>query len=781
MKLFCLSAFFLWMIMSSLPYANGQRFQKTQTGISANIGEIDVTLEVYSPSIIRVIKMPKGKVLKRNSLSVIQVPEVNPKFKVSNTKHSVFLQTDSLIVEIGLKLGNLTFYKIGSKQKVFEELPGSTILKGCTGADKGDFSISQGFSLKPEECIYGLGQQQNGNLNQRGKTIWLAQGNTKVAIPFFQSTAGYGIFWDNYSPTQFKDSARNTSFTSQVAKGIDYYFMKGNSTDDIVADMRFLTGSAPLLPLWVYGYNQSKERYKTQFELMDVVKQYRKLKVPLDGIIQDWQYWGDNVHWNAMAFDSLTYPRPKRMVDSVHALNAHLFVVAWPGFGPSTPQYKQLEDSNMLMHFDTWPPDAGARVYDVYNPSARDIYWSYLNKGVFSLGVDAWWLDSSEPDHLNEKDTDFDEKTYLGTYRSVRNAFPLEHVGGIYKHQRKVSNDKRVVILTRSAFAGQQRYGANTWSGDVTSDWETFARQIPAGLNFSLTGIPYWNTDIGGFFAGKFTKDGGAQNPAFQELYTRWLQFGTFMPMMRSHGTDIPREIYQFGKPGDRIFNILEKYIKLRYRLLPYLYATAWQVTKNGASIMRPLQSDFAADPNVAEIGNEFLFGKSILVSPVTKPGIQKQKVYLPSGSSWIDFWSGDQLKGGVWVEKKAPLDIVPLYVKAGTILPWGPDVQYATEKRWENLRIRVYPGSDADFVLYEDENDNYDYEKGAYSEIHFHWNDQAKTLRIDNRKGNFPGMLYKRDFDIVLVDKNNCSGPDLSSIVTRKVEYVGKAINIKL
>ena len=781
MKKLIINSLFLLAASSFLPHAMGQTYQKTATGIKMTAGDKDIMLEVYSPTIIRVIKMPKGETLHRKSLSVNREPEANTHFKILQTANAIRLQTDSVLAVVGLADGNLTFYTIG-EQRIFGEKPGSASIKECTGVDKGDYIISQSFFLKPNERIYGLGQQQNGSLNQRNKTIWLVQGNTKVSIPFFQSSGGYGIFWDNYSPTLFKDTTGSTSFTSQVAKGIDYYFMKGNSTDEIVAQMRFLTGSVPLLPLWVYGYSQSRERYKTQFELLDVVKQYRKLKVPLDGIIQDWQYWGDNAHWNAMDFDSLTYPRPQDMVDSVHALNAHLFVVAWPGFGPSTPQYKKFQDSNMLLHFDTWPPDAGARVYDVYDPDARNIYWSYLNRGIFSLGVDAWWLDSSEPDHLNEKDTDFDEETFLGSYRSVRNAFPLEHVGGIYEHQRKVTDKKRVVILTRSAFAGQQRYGANTWSGDVTSDWETFARQIPAGLNFSLTGLPYWNTDIGGFFAGKFKKDGGAKNPAFQELYTRWLQFGTFMPMMRSHGTDIPREIYQFGKKGDLVFDVLEKFIKLRYRLLPYLYSTAWQVTDKGGSIMRPLQADFGADSSVAEIGNEYLFGKSILVSPVTKPGIKTQKVYLPAGISWVDFWTGARLNGGIWVEKPVPLDVIPLYVKAGTILPWGPAVQYATEKKWDDLEIRVYPGADGHFLLYEDENDNYGYEKGNYSTIAMDWTDQSKTLVIGSRKGSFPGMLQKRKFNVVLVGKDgNGTGVHSAKRLNKTIEYSGQQVTVHL
>jgi alpha-D-xyloside xylohydrolase len=482
-----------------------------------------------------------------------------------------------------------------------------------------------------------------------------------------------------------------------------------------------------------------------------------------------------------MAFDPSTFPRPKAMVDSVHQMNAHIFIVAWPGFGPQTNQYNEFKEKMMLINFETWPPKSGTTPYDVYNPVARAIYWSYLNKGVFSLNSDAWWLDSSEPDHVNLKEKDFDLPTYLGTFRSVRNAFPLQHVGGVYEHQRQTTSEKRVMILTRSAFAGQQRYGANTWSGDVGSNWQTFRKQIPAGLNFSLCGIPYWNTDIGGFFAGAFVKGGGAKNPEFQELYTRWMQFAAFTPMMRSHGTDIPREIYQFGERGQWPFDVQEQFINLRYRLLPYLYSTAWNVTAHSGSIIRALYMDFAGDKQVLDIDNQYMFGQSFLVAPVTEKGAKSWPVYLPAGTAWYDFWTGDVIEGGKRVEKETPMDIMPLYVKAGSIVPWGPKVQYAEEKKWDNLEVRIYPGADAEFTLYEDENNNYNYEQGKYSEITFHWNDQARTLTVDSRKGSFPGMLTTRKFNIVLADKNKGSGIDHSTRFDKVLKYTGKAIEVKL
>jgi alpha-D-xyloside xylohydrolase len=485
-----------------------------------------------------------------------------------------------------------------------------------------------------------------------------------------------------------------------------------------------------------------------------------------------------------MEWESKTHPDPKAMADFVHQNNAHLMVVTWPGFGPLTKQYKEFKDKKMLIDFDTWPPKSGVKPYDVYNPEARNIFWNYLNKGIFSIGTDAWWLDSTEPDHINIKESDFDQPTFLGSFRSVVNAFPIKHVGGIYEHQRQTTSDKRVVILTRSAFIGQQRYAANTWSGDVQSSWEALQKQVPAALNFSLGGVPYWNADIGGFFAGRWNRDGGAKNPEFQELYLRWMQFAVFTPMMRSHGTDIPREIYQFGDKGSWIFDGIEKQIKLRYHLLPYLYANARKVSDESASFMYALPLIFSEDKNVRDITDEYMFGDALLVAPVLnamysgkKDGkvnadfqqVKTRKIYLPEGKDWYDFVTGKKLAGGQTLDYNAPVDVIPLFVKSGSIIPFGPDVQYATEKKWDMLDIKIYPGADAEFVLYEDENDNYNYEKGAFSTIRFQWNEDKKTLTISERRGNFNGMLKKRNFRITL----NGSG-------SMNVTYTGKSKLIK-
>jgi alpha-D-xyloside xylohydrolase len=794
-----------------------QSYQKTDLGIKAKINSTDVEIQFYGPTTVRVLKSPEGKIFTKESLSVVERPQAT-KFTVNQQGDVVSLKSDKLKVDVDVKSGKIAYSTLAGAQLLSEKESGATFTDFNDVGSK-TYTVNQSFTLDNDEAIYGLGQQQRGKLSLRNTKLNMVQGNTDDYVPFLVSTKGYGLFWDNYSPTVFEDKPEYTSFKSDVGDCIDYYFMFGGNIDGSIAGMRDLTGQAPMFPLWTFGYWQSKERYKSQNELVGVVNKYREIGVPLDGIIQDWQYWGNNYLWNAMEFLNSEFSNPKKMVEDIHNMNAHLIISIWSSFGPQTKQYREMEPKGMLMNFgtwpqsglDSWPPNreypSGVEPYDPYNPEARDIYWKYLNKGLFSLGIDGWWMDSSEPDHLDFKPSDFDLKTYLGSFRKVRNAFPLMTVGGVAEHQRGTSSDKRVFILTRSAFAGQQRYGANTWSGDVNSSWQSLRNQIPAGLNFSMSAIPYWNTDIGGFFASAYNRgwSEGVKNPSFQELYVRWLQFGAFTPMMRSHGTDIPREIYNFGKKGETIYDAIAKTINLRYSLLPYIYTTAWRVTNNQSTIMRALVMDFK-DKKVVDMNNEYMFGKSILVAPivnaqytpetivksneqtgwdkkdvsndtksqpVTFTEAKSTKVYLPEGTAWYDFWTNKKIDGGQEIVKTTTIDEIPLYLKAGSIIPFGPQVQYATEKKWDNLEIRVYPGSNGEFTLYEDENDNYNYEKGAYSTITFTWNDAKRALTINDRKGSFSGMLTTRNFNIVVV----AAGKKYEKALT----YSGKKVVVRL
>ena len=541
--------------------------------------------------------------------------------------------------------------------------------------------------------------------------------------------------------------------------------------------------------------------------------------MPLDGIIQDWQYWGSNYLWNAMDFLAEDFADGKRMIQRVHEKNAHFMISIWASFGPMTKAYKQLDEKGLLFDFSTWPQSgltfwpprmeypSGVRVYDAFAQEARDIYWQNL-KTLFDYDTDAWWMDSTDPDFFDPQESDYDHKagTEGGTWRSLRNAFPLQTVGGVYDAQRKESDKKRVFIMTRSAFAGQQRYGSNMWSGDVASSWDMLRKQVPAGLSFSLTGNPNFNTDIGGFFCGSYNTRGGGsapRNPQFQELYVRWMQYGFFCPVFRSHGADAPREIWQFGQKGEPVYDAIEKTIRLRYRFLPYLYSTAWQVTSANESYLRPLFSDFAADKLVWDNTEEFMFGRSILATPILNPQYTTEQIikedamtgwdkkeakadggvgqvnwnekktvkkYLPKGADWYDFWTNERYRGGQTVTLTTSLDRVPMFVRAGSILPLGPEMQYVGEKTWDNLEIRVYPGADASFTLYEDEGDNYNYERGVYATISMQWNDKTRTLVIGQRKGQYPGMLQSRRFTIVLPDGTQ-----------KTVDYNGSEVQLKI
>lgn len=784
-----------------------QIFNVTEHGVILNIDSIKIELQFYNPSTIRVIKSLTKIDLSKESLSIISSPQ-KTEFVVKKQQKEILLKSEILHASINLQNGKISF-SIPTKGILLQEKENGISFNNFNDAGTATYSVRQSFVLDKDEPIYGLGFQQQGKMIQRNLKLKMIQGNTDTYIPFFQSIKGYGLFWDNYSPTTFTDTPDETTYESEVGDCIDYYFMFGENADGVIAKMRDLTGQAPMFPLWTYGYFQSKERYKSQDETVGVVKKYRELGVPLDGIIQDWQYWGNNYLWNAMEFLNSDFYDPQKMINDVHYLNAHMLISIWNSFGPKTKQYNELEKINALMDFitwpasgsDKWPPNmdypSGVKVYDPFNPEARNIYWKYLNKGIFSLGMDGWWIDSSEPDHLFFKDSDLDNKTYLGSFRKVRNAFPLMTVGGVYKNQRAVTSDKRVFILTRSAFAGQQRYAANTWTGDVVASWDALINQISAGLNFSLSGIPYWNSDIGGFFLWNFPKKLG--DPNYRELYVRWMQFGIFCPMMRSHGTDAPREIYQFGKRGDTLFDAIEKSINLRYLLLPYIYSASWDVTENQSTMTRALMMDFANDKDAQDINDEYMFGKALLVCPVTTPmyskiviagkdtshvedfsKIKNESVYLPKGSDWIDFWTGEKYKGGKTINIEVPIEIIPLFVKAGSIIPLGPKVQYAEEKKWDNLEIRIYPGSDGKFTLYEDENDNYNYEKGIYSLIYFEWNDAKNELTISDRKGSFPGMLAKRKFNIVIVSKNNGLGMNKIESYNEIIEYGGSSVVVK-
>ena len=752
-----------------------------------------VKIEFFTPSVVHVVKY-QGQAVNPESKVIIAKPE-----EVALTTKGNTTSSSELSVKLDEKTGCITF--MDAKGKVLLREKSHTFSP-----------LNQTFTLDKGEAIYGLGTIQNGKMNRRGEHKRMEQSNLEDFQSVIQSIKGWGIYWDNYAPTQFDDDQNGMSLTSEAGDYIDYYFMYGKSADGVIALMRHLSGDVPMFPLWTYGFWQSKERYKTAAETESIVDKYRELQVPLDGIIQDWQYWGSNYLWNAMDFLSEDFVNGPQMIKNVHQKHAHFMISIWASFGPQTQQFRELNEKGLLLPIETWPQSglshiwpprmdypSGVKVYDAFSPVAREIYWKYLKK-LYDYGTDAWWMDSTDPDFFNPRESDYQHPVTGGTWRSLRNAFPLETVRGIYNAQRKEQNksqnsnlksetEKRVFIMTRSSFAGQQHYGSNMWSGDVNSSWDMLRKQVPAGLSFSLTGNPNFNTDIGGFFCGSYnTKGAGSapKSPQFQELYVRWMQYGLFCPVFRSHGADAPREIWQFGKKGEPVYDAIEKMIRLRYRLIPYLYSTAWQVTSNNQSYMRPLFSDFAADKKVWDMTDEFMFGKNILAAPIVDPQYTEEKIirtdamtgwdrnqsaiddsqstidwatpktatkYLPKGASWYDFWTNKLYMGGQNVTIQTSLDRVPMFVRAGSILPLAPEMQYVGEKAWDNLEIRVYPGTDGEFTLYEDEGDNYNYEKGYHSEIIFKWHNRTRTLSISARQGGYKGMLLDRKFTITLPD----------------------------
>jgi len=551
-----------------------------------------------------------------------------------------------------------------------------------------------------------------------------------------------------------------TTLRSPNAKLLDYIVFYGPSADSVIATYRNLTGNVPMFPLWAYGFWQCRERYSSSTHLVETVKEFRKRNLPLDVIVQDWQYWG-KYGWGVPKFDETHYPNPAGFIKELHDLNAHFSVSVWENLSKDSEIGKGYVAKNLFIPDSPW--------VDVLNPLARETHWNALNQNLFSYGVDSWWMDATEPENDGLKS----KKTYLGLGDFYRLTYPLFVSQTVYEGQRKTTFEKRVCILTRSAFLGQQKYGIINWSGDIGGNWDTYKRQIVAGLNYTITGFPYWTTDIGGFF-----RPGSSQytDKKYHDLLTRWFQWGALNPIFRIHGYQSETEPWKYGQ---QVEDNMRKMLNLRYRLLPYIYSEAWQITKNGSTIMRPLVMDFNNDQTALNQPFEYMFGKSILVAPVTEPDVNEWSVYLPKSVAWYDFWTGKHYEGGQTIKTAAPLDKIPLFVKAGSIIPMGKFVQYAGQKSADTLEIRIYKGTDGRFDLYEDQGDNYSYEKGNYTIVPFKWEEKHQILTIGERQGNYPNCLQKRIFNIVFVNESN--GFDINySTMKKHVNYSGKNIVLK-
>jgi len=549
-----------------------------------------------------------------------------------------------------------------------------------------------------------------------------------------------------------------TTFRSDCGEAVDYTVFHGPKLDDVIAGYRAVTGQAPLWPKWAYGFWQCRERYSSQQQLLDTAAEFRKRQIPVDLIVQDWQYWGKH-GWGSYEWDETKYPQPAELMKGLHDQHVKFMISVW-----CNPHGKTLEDlkaNNMFV--GGW--------IDVFDPKGREIRWKHINDAFYSIGVEAWWGDATEP---GDPGTDLlGKKLSIGPGDCFTSAYPLFASRSLYEGQRATDPEKRVCILTRSAFPGQQRYAAASWSGDINGNWETFKRQIPAGLNFCLTGLPYWTTDCGGFFHPKDQYSSADYN----ELLVRWFQWSTFCPVLRIHGFQTETEIWKWLPDTQKN---LVAYDRLRYRMLPYNYSVAWQVTNKASTIMRALGMDFPADSKAWNIANEYMFGPAFLVAPVTEAKATSRTVYLPAGTNWVNFWTGETQSGGREITAAAPIETLPLFVRAGSIVPFGPDLQYAAEKPADPIELRVYPGADGSFTLYEDEGDGYNYEKGAYATIPLKWDDKKRTLTIGGRAGEFSGMVKERTFRVILVAPRVGTGIDASGKV-EVVRYDGSSIEVHL
>lgn len=784
---FFLAAIFLATAAPAMPVLSAQTratIMQVPGGAIVKTATDTLHLTACGPNVVHVVASPDGKARNATPKQPWMVEPCTPeKFSLtipaqrataSQDAASLYpsfavLNTGSIKVVIWLDSGSIQFNDEHDQRLLKEIHDSPRWYEPVVANGEPLHRVTDNFSLPASEGIYGLGQHQNGVFNYRGAVVELAQVNTDVAIPLLVSTKGYGIFWNTAAKSCFDNRFPSQMSVSAVAAhAIDYYFIYGPEIDQIVHQYRTMTGHAPLFAEWAYGFFQSKDRYKSATELLNIANEYRSRDVPLDVIVQDWYWW---IHRGDPEFRAEEYPDISDTLQALHREHVHAMLSVWPLFDPESRNYKEMLARGLTI------PDTTD--YDATNPAAGDFYWNNLVGKEFAKGWDAFWLDASEPESGNSNGDNSDpvlanKKFFLGNGALYANIYPLMHTGNVYRHWRETTDRKRVFLLTRSAFSGEQRNAAVVWSGDVYSTFHAFARQLPAGLNFALSGMPYWTTDIAGYAA-----DGAGRSPddpSYQELYTRWFEFGTFCPIFRTHGHRIENELSSYGS----VTPILANYDRFRYRLLPYIYSLAWNVTDDDGTIMRPLVMDWRTDENVWDIGDQFMFGQSILVSPVTLQGATSRLLYLPSAPAWYDFWTGRKTLGGQRIEASAPLDRIPLYIKAGAILPLGPEIEYAGEKPDEPIELRIYRGANGSFVLYEDQGDTYAYEHGSYATIPIRWDESSHTLTIGARMGGFPGMPIDTSFDIVWVGDGHGIGTEVTAKADKRIVYSGQPVDIK-
>jgi alpha-D-xyloside xylohydrolase len=920
----------------------GFAFTKLENGVQIAVNGVTKNVLFYGAAIVRVNANLGRTHTAQPSLAVVAGP-VPVAFTVQESPSALTIASEQLRIVVDRKSGALAFFGADGKELTRERTKNPYEIKEVTISGAPTYEVRQTFTLAPNESLYGLGQYNQPYMDYRGQEVLLVQTNIGTVVPFLVSTKRYGILWDIYSKMTFKDDADGATLWAESAPaGVDYYFVAGATMDGVIAGYRQLTGAAPMFPKAAFGLFMSKERYKTQDRLVQVVRNFRADGFPLDYIVQDWQYWGSDKDgtWSGMIWNKERYPDPVGLTKTLHdELHVKLMNSIWPSVGNDTELAHELDAKGLRFEPLHWISKQ-ARIYDAYSAEGRAIYFKHIKKGLLDVGVDALWMDGTEVevggachDPIEvEKDIKSLGRNALGDFTRYLNPYSLVTTQGTYEGQR-ASSDKRVFTLTRSAWAGQQRYAALPWSGDTTASWETFRNQIAGGINIAMAGLPYWTQDTGGFFV---NYSEGEKNPAYQELYARWNQFAIFNPIYRIHGASIEREPYIFKTLAPEIYQSFLRAAQLRYKLLPYIYSLGWQSTTNAYTLMRGLPMDFPDDLKVRQTDDAFMFGPAFLVHPIThamyhlsdpvpaaiptealrtpdgQPGlavqyfegtdfnkpagrtvdgkvehnwpgpplanpppgltgfdnfsarwegtitapetgeyeigveyddgarlflggkllvedwsfgakryrgtritlVKGQKVpvvaefhqggqdryfrlgwhtpsalrvlanraktlnnametYLPAGADWFYFWTGERLAGGQIAKMACALDTFPLYVRAGSIVPIGPaDLQYATQRPDAPYEIRIYPGANATFTLYEDDNETYAYEKGQRATYDFTWNDAEKTLTIGARQGTFPGLVGTRQLDLVLINGN--AAPE-----SKTVTYTGQALDI--
>ena len=742
--------------------------EETPSGVVIRKGAETVRIIICAPDVIHVVAGPGGATGASPQTPWLMAGQAGERHSIVRTATMVAVRTSGISVEVDIAAGLLRFVGPDGKTLLQESprVPRRYVPQEVNG--EWLYRVEQRFYPDGLEGIYGLGQHQSGVFDQRGTVVELAQANTNVAIPFFVSTLGYGLLWNTASKSWFDNRfPTELKLTAEAAEAIDYYVFYGPSIDRLIGIYRRMTGHAPLFGRWAYGFVQSKDRYRSARELLDVAAEYQQQHVPLDVIVQDWFWWkrqGDPEYSDAYL---KPWPDVPAALHKLHEEQLHAMISVWAKFDTTSHNYQEMKRRGLII--------PGADIYDATNPAARDYYWDHLVGVKFREGWDAFWLDSSEPEIWNGQSDAALDALHLSIGNGARytNVFPLMHCGGVHDHWRRETDRKRVFILTRSAFLGQQRYATTVWSGDVIGDWMTFRRQIVAGLNFQMSGLPYWTTDIAGY-GWPYERD--TRDPDYQELYVRWFQYGVFCPILRTHGHRVndTNELFSYGTRTPMII----RYDMLRYRLLPYTYSLAWRVTRDDYTMQRGLPMDWPADRRVRDIGDQFMFGPAFLVAPVTEPGADSRPVYLPQAAAWYDFWTGKRLPGTESVEVAAPLERIPLFVRGGSIVPLGPVVQDAEDPS-DLLEVRVYPGADGEFELYADSGDTYDYEKGLHRTVALRWDDAARTLVVGEGQGSYPGMPERIRIRLVVVSEAHGIGEEPTAESDGEALYDGRELRI--